>query len=108
MSQDTFDIIYKILNRLEKAMDEEDFNWREIDHINLGISEKRWLSIIDMMQEEQLMDGLPIKWGARGESFISIDRPRITLKGLKYLSDNSSTAKIINAAKLLKDIIPGI
>lgn len=108
MAQNTFDIIYKILDRLERAMDEDDFDWQEIDHQRLGISERRWLRVIEMMHDERLMEGLNIQRGARGEATISVNSPRITLKGLSYLADNSSTAKVLKAAKLIKDIIPGI
>ena len=44
----------------------------------------------------------------QGDYTISIKGPRITLAGLSYLSENSTTSKVINAAKFLKDVIPGL
>lgn len=106
--RDTFDVIYRILQRLEQAMDEDDFDWIEIDHTSMEISERRWLRIIEMMLQERLLEGFSIHRGAQGDLSLSIHDPRITLKGLEYLADNSSLSKVVKAAKLLKDTIPGL
>ncbi|ACB83958.1 YjcQ family protein [Natranaerobius thermophilus] len=108
-AKETMDIIFQILERLEKAMDEEQFNWeKEISHEALDISETRWTLIIEMMEENNLIKGLNIDRGAKGDISISIHSPRIRLQGLNFLIENSQTAKVINAAKLLKDTVPGL
>lgn len=60
------------------------------------------------MVDEGFIKGLSILRGAQGDYTISIKGPRITLAGLSYLSGNSTTSKVINAAKFLKDVIPGL
>ncbi|WP_352404523.1 YjcQ family protein [Sporanaerobacter acetigenes] len=106
---DTIKVIYKMLERLEKAMDEERFDWHEIDHEAFGISELKWTRIILLMQERGLIDGFSLvhMMGQTYPGIKPID-PRITFEGLEYLAENSNTAKIINVAKLLKDTIPGL
>lgn len=106
---ETMKVIYKILERLEKAMDEEEFDWHEIDHRAFGISELKWTRIIQLMLERGLIDGFSLinTMGRTYPGVKPID-PRITFEGLEYLAENSNTAKIINAAKLLKDTIPGL
>lgn len=103
----TMDIVFKILEVLEQAMDYEDFEWRStIGYEALGISENRWCTILEMMQQNNLIQGFSIKRGAQGEIIESGHQPRITLQGIKFLIENSRTAKIIEAAKLIKDFIP--
>ncbi|WP_050353944.1 YjcQ family protein [Gottschalkia purinilytica] len=102
-------IIYKILERLDKAMDEERFDWNEIDHNTFGITKIRWVRIMHIMNENGFIDGVSIvnTIGQKNSEVRFIDI-RITLKGLEYLAENSNMGKLITTAKLLKDIIPDI
>ncbi|MGN9169483.1 MULTISPECIES: YjcQ family protein [Paenibacillus] len=108
MSKKATDIIFTILNRLEEAMDEGSFDLRELSSDVLGISEAKRIAILEIMLDEDLMTGISIKRGPQGDIIINGNSPRITMAGLKYLSDNSATSKVINAAKFLKDVIPGL
>lgn len=105
---DTMKVIYNILERLEKAIDEEDFNWEEIGPEVFEISEIKWYRIIEIMINKSLITGISINRSLDGQYGASVYDPRITFEGLEYLAENSNTAKIINAAKLLKDTIPGL
>ena len=59
-----FKTIYTLLNRLEKALDykEKDFNAEEqIGYKALGITETRWRSYIEMLEEAEYISGVKIK-----------------------------------------------
>ncbi|MNC01362.1 YjcQ protein [compost metagenome] len=108
MSKKATDVIYTILDKLEEAMDQESFDLQGLSSEILGISDAKKTAILEIMLDENLMTGIKIKRGAQGDVTISGNSPRITLAGLNYLSENSATSKVINAAKLLKDVIPGL
>jgi len=104
---DTMKAIYKILETLEKSLDEEDFDFNQIRPEAIGISEYKWHRIIGIMMNEGFIDGF-MEIQTLGMRFpqYKIVSPTITFKGLVYLAENSNIAKIINAAKLIKDIVP--
>lgn len=105
----TEELIYKILGWLEKTMDEDKPNYEEIHHKALGITKNRWKHIMLMLKEEGLVDGISTQTDGNNRlPIVTILNARITLKGIRYLAENSTTAKIIAAAKLLKDVIPGL
>lgn len=105
----TFDIIIKILKRLEVAMDEDDPDFSDIQPGGLEISDIKWVRIFQMIYERGLIDGVDFThFIGQEHPEVSFNDLRITLSGLEYLADNTSTAKLIKAAKLLKDTIPGI
>lgn len=107
-SVDTMDVIYAILQRLEQAIDEEHLPLEEFGPEKLGISERRWALVIEMMLENGLIKGIGISRGAHGDISVSVPGPRITLAGLQFLAENSQTAKVVRAAKLIKDLVPGL
>ena len=96
---DNFQIIYRILLYLEKAMDYDEPDLDVLSAKTLGISENRRLSIIRILSENGYVDGFSIKVSAGGEKAMSISNPRITLKGLEYLNENSLMQKAMRAAK---------
>ena len=57
-----FKTIYTLLNRLEKALDYENFDAEEqIGYKALGITETRWRSYIEMLEEAEYISGVKIK-----------------------------------------------
>ncbi len=99
MTMDNFKAIYRILRYLEKAMD---YDEPDLDHISaraLNLSEQRWTSIMEMLAAEGYVDGLTAKRSLDGEKLLSIVAPRITLKGLEYLQENSLMRKSADLAK---------
>ena len=102
---DDFRIIYRILLYLEKAMDYDEPDIDMISAKTLGISENRWFSIIRMLSESGYIDGFSIKVSAGGEKALSISNPRITLKGLEYLIENSLMQMAMRAAKGIAEIV---
>jgi uncharacterized protein involved in tellurium resistance len=102
---DNFKIIYRILRYLEKAMDYDEADIDFISAERLKISEQRWISIMEMLVKEQYIEGIEIKRSVDGEAVVSVSSPRITLRGLEYLKENSLMQKAARAAKGIADII---
>lgn len=102
---DNFKIIYKILKILEKAMDYDEFDKSLISAEVLGITQNRWESIMKMLQNSGYIEGVSYirSMGMRG---IKLINPRITLKGLEYLEENSFMKKAAAIAKGISDLIP--
>lgn len=109
MASNTMEIIQKILDHLDKSMDDERIDLTPVSRESLGISDARWSRIIGMMLEEGLVEGfaeVPMA-GVAYTGYKAMD-PRITLRGIQFLADNSNMAKLYRAAKEIKDWIPGL
>lgn len=106
---DNFTIIYRILKSLEKAMELEEFNKETISAENFKIGIPLWSRIIKMMFDNGYITGVEI-WNSFECEYpkVSLVRPEITLKGLEYLNENTLMKKIANAAKGIKETIPGL
>lgn len=106
----TPDLIYKILETLDEKLDDNNPDFSGIKHESLGVTRERWAYTLEMMQESGLIKGVSFtRTGKdRAPTIVLIEKMQITLRGINYLAENSTTSKIINAAKLLKDVIPGI
>ncbi|KKX52578.1 MULTISPECIES: YjcQ family protein [Brevibacillus] len=109
MSKKTMDVIQEILEYLDKSMDDEVVDTKPINHENLGISHARWSRTIEMMLESGLIEGFsPVhRTGTTYTAYKAVE-PRITLRGIQFLADNSNLAKLYRAAKEIKDWIPGL
>jgi DNA-binding Lrp family transcriptional regulator len=105
----TMDIIQDILEHLDKSMDDETVDVKPISPEALGISQARWSRIIEMMLESGLIDGFsPIHRLGSSYQALKAVNPRITLRGIQFLAENSNMAKFYRAAKEIKDWIPGL
>ena len=102
---DNFKAIYRILRYLEKAMDYDEPDLDRISAKELNLSEQRWTAIMKMLADEGYVDGLSVKQSLDGDVVVSISTPRITLKGLEYLQENSMMRRAANLAKGIADII---
>lgn len=98
-----FIIIYKILNKLRKSMDFDEFDLGCLSADYLKISENKWLAILEMLCKSGYIDGLDIKRSADGEVYMSDCGIRITLKGLEYLEENPLMKKAAEASKGIVD-----
>lgn len=61
-----------------------------------------------MLTKEGFVDGVSVKYGAKGDIVVSVSTPMITLKGIEYLHENSFMKKAGNIAKGLIDVIPKV
>lgn len=100
---DNMRIIYKILKALERAMDAEEFDVDLISPEVLGITKERRDRLLIELQDNGYISGILHKQYIRqGNDIITNVSPKITLKGLEYLEDNSTMKKV---ADTLKDVI---
>ncbi len=105
---DNFNLIYKILSYLEKGLDFFEFDYSQFTAKAFKVSDERFEKLLIMLQSEGYIEGLYIR------SFLSdngYDRikgdicPKITLKGLEYLHENSLMKKAAGLAKGVIDVI---
>ena len=107
---DNFKIIYRILKYLEQHLGEDNLNLDRISHEQLGISFLRWEALLRMMQEEGYIKGLIYEQNLSDSAphVVTPISPKITIKGLEYLEENSMMKKAENALKTIKEIVPGM
>ena len=60
---------------------------------------------MEMLTAEGYIDGGSLKRTLDGDVAVSVSNPRITLKGLEYLQENSLMKKAADLAKGIADII---
>lgn len=103
---DNFKIIYRILRSLEKAMDLEEFDKDLISKERLELSEARWCRIMALIVEEGYVKGVEV-WNSFDCTYprVCVARPKITLKGLEYLEENTFMKKAADMAKGIAEVI---
>ena len=102
---DNFRVIYRILRYLEKALDYDEPNMDCISAKALKLSDQRWMALMEMLSKEGYIDGFSVQRTVDGSILISSSMPRITLKGLEHLQENSLMKKAAELAKGVADII---
>lgn len=102
---DNFRVIYRILRYLEKALDYDEPNMDCISAKALKLSDQRWMALMEMLSKEGYIDGFSAQRTVDGSILISSSTPRITLKGLEYLQENSLMKKAAELAKGVAEII---
>ena len=108
---DNFKIIYRILKHLEASMDCVETNTEVISHTALGISYERWEQLLIMLQENQYITGIQYAQTLSEDKahIIKPIYPAITLRGLEYLSENTTTMqRVARLLKGIKEATPGI
>lgn len=100
-----FKIIYKILKILCSGMECEEFDNAWISAEALGVSVAMWEAIMKMLVDNDYIEGVIATEEMYGNFGIKLIHPRITLKGLEYLEDNSMMKKAANLAKGIADLI---
>lgn len=106
---ESFNIIYKILKILEKSMSLEEFDNECISAEVLRIPYPLWCRILKILADNEYITGIEV-WNAMECNYpkVALVRPEITLQGLEYLQENSVMKKIHNAAKGIKEVVPGL
>lgn len=102
---DNLKIVYKILVGIEASMDSSVFDSTFLEA--LKISEERRNKILQSMIDDGLIDGIIRVNYAGGYGFKPVE-PRLTIKGMEFLQENSAMQKIKNGLKEVKDITPFI
>lgn len=107
---DNFKIIYRILKYLESAMDYVETDKEAISHTRLNVSYERWEQLMIMLQANGYIEGLVYTQTLSDDKphLTEPIRPRITLKGLEYISENTMMQKAARMLKGIKDVMPGM
>ena len=103
-----FKIIYRILRVLQAAMDCEEFAPERLSPDMLGTSQTRLEALLLMLREDGYIAGLHVvqyDGMARPKVLLAQSAPRITLKGLEYLEENSLMRKAANALRGVLDVV---
>lgn len=103
-----FSVIYKILKGLRDAMDRDEFDALQLDPEVLGISENRRDALLVMIQKEGYIEGLRLVQYDGMDApkvLMKLSHPRITLKGLEYLEENSFMRRAADIAKGIVDAV---
>ncbi|WP_347152475.1 YjcQ family protein [Peptostreptococcus anaerobius] len=98
-------VVYKVLAEVDKQMDNIDFDESFIK--NLKVSDNRINKIIESLVEDGYLTGIKISKSKTGNIVMFIN-PRLTIKGMEFLQENSTMQKIKNGLKDVKDITPFI
>lgn len=104
-----FRIIYRILKFLQQSMDFEDFDSEGFNAERFGTNPNRFQALLIQLQRAGYIEGLDIVQYIRQPERIEPPmHPKITLKGLEYLQENSMMKQAAAFAKGIKEIVPGI
>lgn len=99
-----FTAIYKILKHLDRYAGDEDCDMRMISAEELGISEVKWEQLIIELAENGYIKGVVYSQMLNDKfpHIAGVIHPRITLKGMEYLEENSKMKK---AAQIVGGIV---
>lgn len=102
-----FQIIYKILRLLDKHKGDETFDYASISTSALNARYGDWEQILIELQENGYIRGIVYTQDMSSKFLHIVEpiRPRITLKGMEYLSENSMMAKAKEVLKMVGDIV---
>lgn len=102
---ENFKIIYKILKSIEESMDYEIFDENIISPEYLGVSKERWKALIIELLDNGYITGI-VKVPVMGDRVdLKIIKPKLTIKGMQYLEENSMMKKAYNLLKGIREII---
>ena len=110
-----FSIMNRILKVLEHSMDDSSFNLDDFTAKKFGISDNKFARILKLLVEDGYIEGVKVIDRGEPTAFDGADYNRfrvsvgdicITLKGLKYLAENTVLASVYRTVKSVKDIIP--
>ena len=99
----------KILKCFEQQLNNSGFEEKYFTEKTFNISKQKFVNLLSLLLEDNLISGIEIRdfEFEEDERFgIILDCPRITIKGLRFLAENSVLSKIYKTAKSVKDIIP--
>ncbi|MCK9168890.1 MAG: YjcQ family protein [Treponema sp.] len=101
-----FKTIYRLLNRLEKGLDADDFDAAvQIGSKAPEITDNRWRNYIKMLLKDGYIEGVDIRTVIDSEEDIDISEIQITIKGLEYLAKNTMMIRAYNTVKSIKYIV---
>jgi hypothetical protein len=95
-----FRAIYKILKVLDRGLDDDEFDQETIGPEALGVSENRRDALLAMLADEGYVSGVTVRhYLDRPQPVVIIESPRVTLRGLEYLQENSLMRRAADIAR---------
>ena len=95
-----FGAIYKILKTLDRGLDGDEFDQNDIGPEALGVSENRRDALLAMLADEGHVGGVTVRRCLdRPQPVVIIESPRVTLRGLEYLQENSLMRRAADIAR---------
>lgn len=104
---DYFVVAYRILTYLYgcfKTGEKPDTSIFGADALNINNS--YWVNIIESLCNEGYIKGIMIV-NSGGVQGVKLIEPKITQKGIEYLTENSAMQKAKDFLKTVKEIVPG-
>ena len=107
---DNFAAIYKILKVLDRHKGDEEFDSVQISAETLGISHRDWEQLLIELQRNGYVDGVLYErtMSDKYPHVVEPVYPRITLRGMEYLSENTLMKKAGRVLRGIKDMTPGL
>lgn len=104
---DDFKVIYRILRYLQASLDVDEFDPEALSPSRLKVSQTHIDSLLIMMQDAGYITGVHTQKTLSDSRphIIHPCMPRITIKGLEYLEENSMMRKAGNLIKGISEII---
>ena len=109
-----FSTMNRILKVLERSMDDSEFDLDNFTAEKFGISDNKFARILKMLVDDGYIEGVKVIDRGEQTPFDGTDYDRfrvsvgdigITLKGLKYLAENTVLANVYRTVKSVKDLI---
>lgn len=103
-----FTIVYRILRELRAAMDCEEEEPNRLNPERLKTTLEKRNSLLLLLEQDGYISGLDsISYVGDSSPRVAIPpMPRITLKGLQYLQENTMMRKAARAMKGIRDFLP--
>ena len=101
-----FKLIYQILSFLDKNLDDEEPDFSKLSAEYFKLSEKRFTHIMLMLYEAGYIEGIALIHLGGNDYDFKLTSPRITLRGLEYLEENTMMKKACRLLKGVKEIAP--
>lgn len=103
-----FTIIYRILRELRAAMDCEEEDPNRLNPERLKTTLEKRNSLLLLLEKDGYISGVhSIAYIGDAAPIVNIPpMPRITLKGLEYLQENTMMQKAARALKGIRDFLP--
>ena len=97
---DDFRIIYRILKMLQRAMDYDEGADPDLLSANaLGITQNKLKTLWSMLAKNGYVEGVEVRsYLDCADEQVFVTNPKITLKGLEYLHENSLMKKAADIA----------
>ena len=100
VAMSTKDMMYIILNLIDKSYKNNDFDVNKtFIHPKLEISEKELNHLLAQLINNGYIDCLSVVFGTNDNVVFNTSNPHLTIKGKLFLEDNSALKKIYNFAK---------